>query len=285
MSRMKKFVLSLSFVFAVVAVLVTPARGATTWFVGMGFNAGNKFFPSNITVFVGDTVTWTNATASQTNHSVSPTNNNEAFCGTNIVTNTCSVTFNTTGSFAYVCLPHMQLSKMTGLVVVASAPNVPPTVSITNPPNNTIFAAPGKFTINAAASDSDGSVTNVALMTNNVVVTNVRTAPFTVSLSNLDVGLYSLTARATDNAGASTTSSAISVRVVPTPLLSLVTASNTPIQFQFNTVTGVNYVVEGATVLTNFGGLVTNSGSGNAMQYSAPSNSPAQQFYRVRVQP
>jgi hypothetical protein len=246
---------------------------------------GSKFFPSNLTVVAGDTVVWTNATGSQTNHTVSPTNNNEAFCGSAVVTSSCSVTFATPGSFAYVCLPHMQLSKMTGLVVVASAPNVAPTVSITNPANNSVIAAPGKFTINASASDSDGSVTNVVFFTNNIVVTNVRAAPFSISLSNLAVGLYSLTARATDNAGTSTTSSAVNVRVVPTPSLILATPTNSPIRFEFNTVTGVSYVVEGATLLTNFGSLATNPGSGSAIQYSAPSNSPVQQFYRVRVQP
>ncbi len=39
--------------------------------------------------------------------------------------------------------------------------NVPPTVSLTSPTNNSSFSAPTNITINATASDSDGTVTQV----------------------------------------------------------------------------------------------------------------------------
>jgi hypothetical protein len=128
-------------------------------------------------------------------------------------------------------------------------------------------------------------VTNVVFLTNNVAITNVRVAPFNLSVSNFAPGFYSVTARATDNAGANTTSAAVSVRVVAPPRLSLVPPSGGPIAFQFNTDQGANYVIERATAVTNFSAVVTNPGNGSVFQFSAPANSPPEQYYRVRVQP
>ncbi len=52
---------------------------------------------------------------------------------------------------------------MKGTIIVAAA-NVPPTVTITNPASGTVFAAPASVTIQASASDSDGTVTNVQFL-------------------------------------------------------------------------------------------------------------------------
>lgn len=283
MSCMKmKCLLSLWCMCLAVACLST-ARGATHI---VGMTSQNRFLPAVTNILVGDTIIFTNNTAN--GHTVTPTNNNEAFCGTgNLPPNaTCSYTFNTPGSFRYYCIPHFnQFFTMTGLVVVASPPNTPPSVTITNPANNSIFAAPGAFTIRASATDSDGTVTNVAFLTNNVLITNVRTAPFNLAVSNVPAGAYSLTARATDNAGAFTTSPAVTVRVVTAPQIKLLTPSSGPIRFEFSSATGVSYVVEGATRLTNFASIVTNPGSGSAIQYTATNNNGSNLFYRVRVQP
>jgi hypothetical protein len=51
------------------------------------------------------------------------------------------------------------------LRAVISAPtNLPPFVTISDPPNGSTFAAPANVTITAMASDFDGSVTNVAFL-------------------------------------------------------------------------------------------------------------------------
>ncbi len=44
--------------------------------------------------------------------------------------------------------------------------NAPPSVTITNPVNNAVFTAPTNLTINISASDSDGTVVQVALFSN-----------------------------------------------------------------------------------------------------------------------
>jgi hypothetical protein len=192
------------------------------------------------------------------------------------------VTFNTVGLFLYQCNNHA-LFGMTGGVQVAAAAGVPPTVSIINPPNNALYAAPGVVTVGISATD-DGSVASVRLLTNGVFAATNTVAPFGFTLSNLVAGNYTLRARAQDNSALVTTSAPVNIRVAPRPLLSFERGTNGPLQFQFTTVTGVNYVVEGSVALTNFFPVVTNAGSGGALKFSQTNPAPAQRFFRVRLE-
>jgi len=94
--------------------------------------------------------------------------------------------------------------------------NSPPTVSITNISSGSFFPALSSIPISANASDSDGSISRVDFYANNSLIGSVASAPYKLTWSNVPVGAYELTARATDNAGALTTSSPISV-IVYTP--------------------------------------------------------------------
>ena len=169
----------------------------------------------------------------------------------------------------------------TGLITI---PNLPPAVAITTPANNTLFAAPGTVPIGVSASDSDGSVASVQLLTNGVAVATNAVAPFGFTLSNLPAGYYTLRARAQDNQSAFATSAPVVVRVAGPPVLTFARSTNGPLQFQFNTVTGVSYVVERGLPLTNFSPVVTNPGHGGVLQFSETNAVPSQGTYRVRVQ-
>src|SRR5262249_24925630 len=79
--------------------------------------------------------------------------------------------------------------------------NSPPSVAITSPGNGASFIAPATITIQAAASDSDGSVTNVQFFDGATSLGNVSSSPFNLSVS-LAVGPHALTAVASDNLGA-----------------------------------------------------------------------------------
>lgn len=173
---------------------------------------------------------------------------------------------------------------MIGVINVVGAPSVPPVVSITNPPNNALFVAPATVTVGVSATDSDGTIANVILLTNGIAAATDTVAPFEFALSNLGIGNYALRARALDNQSLVTTSAVVNVRVAAQPFLSFQTGSNGPLQFQFNTIAGVNYVVERAEPLTNFSSVVTNPGSGSAIQFSETNGGPAQRTYRVRLQ-
>jgi glucose/arabinose dehydrogenase len=90
--------------------------------------------------------------------------------------------------------------------------NVPPTVSIVSPANGASFTAPANVTITANASDSDGSVTNVAFFDGASLLGGTNNTPYTIT-ANLAVGSHALTAVATDNLGLSTTSTVVNVTV------------------------------------------------------------------------
>jgi hypothetical protein len=91
--------------------------------------------------------------------------------------------------------------------------NSAPTVRITSPVANATFTAPATISIVAEASDSDGSISSVEFLANGARIGTRTAAPWTFTWSGVGVGNYSLTARATDNLGAITTSAAVPVTV------------------------------------------------------------------------
>lgn len=98
-------------------------------------------------------------------------------------------------------------------ISVTSAGNKPPVVNITSPANNATFTAPATVNIQAAASDSDGVITRVAFYQGSTLLGTDSVAPYTWTWSNVAAGTYSLTARATDNGGATTISAAVNITV------------------------------------------------------------------------
>ena len=88
-----------------------------------------------------------------------------------------------------------------------------PSVSITRPAVLARFNAPATVTIAANASDADGSVTKVEFFNATTKLGEDLTPPYSYPWANPPAGTYSLTAKATDNSGATTTSSAVMVTV------------------------------------------------------------------------
>ncbi|MES2732525.1 MAG: glycoside hydrolase family 9 protein [Bacteroidota bacterium] len=95
--------------------------------------------------------------------------------------------------------------------------NVAPTVAITSPANGATLTV-GNINITATAADSDGTVTKVSFFTGGVLVGEDTSAPYTFVWACIAPTNYSLTAVATDNQGATTTSAPISINVVLTPV-------------------------------------------------------------------
>jgi hypothetical protein len=99
--------------------------------------------------------------------------------------------------------------------------NLSPTVSLTAPANNATFAAPANISLTATAADSDGSVSKVEFYNGATLLTTVTASPYTYSWTNVAAGSYTLTAKATDNLGAATTSATVNVTVdKTTPVVS-----------------------------------------------------------------
>jgi RHS repeat-associated protein len=94
-----------------------------------------------------------------------------------------------------------------------AAGNLPPSISITSPANGATFTAPASIAITASASDSDGSISRVDFYNATTLIGTAISAPYTFNWNNVAAGNYTLTAKATDNAGATTSSTAASFSV------------------------------------------------------------------------
>ena len=95
----------------------------------------------------------------------------------------------------------------------SGTPNQPPDVSITSPANNASYTAPASMTINASASDSDGTVSRVDFYAGGTLLGSDASSPYSFNWTAVAAGSYSLTAVAVDNGGASTRSGAVNVTV------------------------------------------------------------------------
>ena len=90
---------------------------------------------------------------------------------------------------------------------------LPPVVAITSPTTGATFSAPATINLTASASDPDGTVVKVEFFNGTTKLGQATTAPFTYAWTNVAVGDYTITAKATDDMTASTTSAAITVHV------------------------------------------------------------------------
>jgi len=95
-----------------------------------------------------------------------------------------------------------------------------PAVTLSAPSNGATFTAPATVDVAATASDSDGTVAKVEFYSGTTKLGEDTTAPYGVTWSGVAAGTYTLTARATDDLGARTTSAASTITVA--------NAGNTP---------------------------------------------------------
>ncbi len=91
--------------------------------------------------------------------------------------------------------------------------NQVPTVSLTSPANGSSSVTPASIVITANAADADGTVSKVDFYNGTTLLGTDATSPYAYTWTNVVVGTYTITAKATDNAGAVTTSSSVSVTV------------------------------------------------------------------------
>ncbi len=98
-------------------------------------------------------------------------------------------------------------------VFVSAANNMPPTAAIMSPANNAAFLTPSNITINATATDGDGSIHKVEFYKDATLLGTSTTAPYTYTWTGATAGNYALTVKATDNGGLTTTSAVVNVAV------------------------------------------------------------------------
>lgn len=249
--------------------------------VGSG---GNHFSPLVTNIFVNDQILWT---WSGNAHSTTSGTNGVASglwdSGINNQPHTFMNSFPNAGKFVYYCTQHVSLG-MTGEVIVAAV-NLPPTVSITNPVSGTVFAEPASVTIQASASDSDGTVTNVQFLVDANILANKATAPFSAVTNNLAAGSHTLSAIASDNSGATATNQVTISVVTPVPVQVSAPQPVPPGKFRFSYTAnaGLSYIVQSSTNLlsTNWITLITNAAAGGSINFTDLNATFSLEFYRV----
>lgn len=95
----------------------------------------------------------------------------------------------------------------------AGPANPPPTVSLTAPTTGATFAQGTAITLNATASDTNGTITKVEFYAGTTLLNTDTTAPYSFTWSGAAPGSYTLTAKAYDNQGATATSTTVAISV------------------------------------------------------------------------
>ena len=111
--------------------------------------------------------------------------------------------------------------------------NQPPVVSISSPTKSAAFITPATITIDAAASDPDGTINKVEFFQGTTKLGERTTTPYSFTWKEVPEGTYSLTAAATDNQNLRTVSSPVIVVVEKSvttvnqlPVVSITSPSN-----------------------------------------------------------
>jgi hypothetical protein len=91
--------------------------------------------------------------------------------------------------------------------------NQPPVITISNPQKGNKFENPATITIDAVAYDPDGTISKVEFYSGAGKLFEVTLAPYTFTWKDVKAGTYSITAIATDNLNATTTSLPIEFEV------------------------------------------------------------------------
>ncbi len=89
-----------------------------------------------------------------------------------------------------------------------------PTIQISTPVKSDSYIAPATITIEANASDPDGTIAKVEFYNGIKKIGEVTTAPYAFTLKELPLGTYVITAVATDNLNAATSSSVFDLKVI-----------------------------------------------------------------------
>ncbi|MDJ1468827.1 Ig-like domain-containing protein, partial [Xanthocytophaga flava] len=191
--------------------------------------------PSNNTSFTSGNAITITASATDSDGKVSKV---EFFAGTSKIGEsttspyTLSWTPSAAGTYAITAKAtddKTGVATSTIVSVIVNAINIPPVVSLTAPTANATFTT-GNVTLTANASDSDGSIAKVEFFAGSTKLGEKTTSPYSITWSAATAGTYAITAKATDNKGGVTTSTAVNVTITApnkAPVVAITSPSNT----------------------------------------------------------
>ncbi len=169
-------------------------------------------------------------------------------------------------------------------LTVTVHPLTDPSVAITIPTEGTRLAAPAQVTITASAADNNGFITKVEFFVNGAKVGEDTSAPYSVVWADAEAGTYSLTAKATDNSGATRTSSPVTITVINAPQIQQPDTVYTGGEFRLpmQLESGRSYLIQASTDLATWTTLEAFTAIGNAVEFvdTQAGNYPGR-FYRI----
>ena len=185
--------------------------------------------PTNAQIFIAPANITLSATASDTDGTISKV---QFFQGSTLLNEDTSAPYSfdwnnvAAGGFSLTAKAFDNAGATTTSTAVPITVNAPPTVSLTAPSNGQLFTAPANITLTASAADADGTIAKVQFFQGTTLLNEDTAAPYNFDWNNVAAGNYSLTAKAFDNAGATTTSSPIAIAINALPTVSLTAPSN-----------------------------------------------------------
>ena len=150
--------------------------------------------------------------------------------------------------------------------------DIPPTVSLIFPTNESGFLTPITISITAAASSAKSTITNLSLMINGNKVRSLTSSPYTYSWVNPYAGTYTIYAAATDdhNVSSSSATNQVTIAQDQAPAIALTNPTNgatflTPVTVQLaatatdpdDGVAYVDFIVDGHTIASVTGSPYT----------------------------
>ncbi len=113
-----------------------------------------------------------------------------------------------------IAIDDRSASTTSSAITVTVSANAAPNVALTAPAAGATYVTPATIDLVASATDSDGSIAKVEFFAGSTLLGTDTSAPFTANWSQSATGTYAISARATDNLGASTTSAPVLVAVI-----------------------------------------------------------------------
>jgi glucose/arabinose dehydrogenase len=179
--------------------------------------------PTNGASFTAPAVVPIIATAADSADSDGTVTNVAFFDGTTFLGQTNNTPYAVTNTFAAgshpltaVATDNAGLSTTSTVVTITvSTANTPPSVTITNPPDNSVFGNTDGVGIGVSVTDTSGTVTNVQVFNGTGLLRSLSAPPFTFTTSafTFTLGTHTLTAVALDTLGLAGTSAPVHLTI------------------------------------------------------------------------
>lgn len=160
--------------------------------------------------------------------------------------------------------------------------NIAPTVSLTAPSNDSNRPALSDLILTADAADTDGSVVLVEFFEGGVKLGESTASPYEFTWPSVPIGTYTLTAVATDDLNESTTSSPVTVNVLP-GVNSAAVSPMGQVTVGLTGAPGVHYAIQASDDLitwTTIGSFIA-TGTTETFPDPDPAMNQGHRFYRI----